>query len=278
MLAALAARCRRSTPVIGEVRGGHGLFAVIELVRDRATRAPLAPWPQTHRRCSRRCLPMRCAAGVSFATRGNLIILAPPLVIEERDLADALAAARSAAGGARLVMSFKLTYSTMFNPPRGDARALRGGARRSVRAQLGARHLLFIDGSDVAGAASYPQDQPRSMAARSGQLRRRRSPPRWPPRSRPPSAPSRPGARTPLAERVRLSKRVAALIEERVYEIAAALCLEVGKNRMEALGEAQETRRLLHRLCRRVRAQRRLRSRAGRRPAAPTSRRATAAC
>ena len=46
---------------------------------------------------------------------------------------------------------------------------------------------------------------------------------------------------TPLAERVRLARRAAALIEERVYEIAAALALEVGKNRMEALGEAQET-------------------------------------
>ena len=30
-------------------------------------------------------------------------------------------------------------------------------------------------------------------------------------------------------------------MEQRVYEIAAALALEVGKNRMEALGEAQET-------------------------------------
>ena len=29
-------------------------------------------------------------AGVSLATRGNLIILAPPLVIEESELADAL--------------------------------------------------------------------------------------------------------------------------------------------------------------------------------------------
>jgi taurine--2-oxoglutarate transaminase len=29
--------------------------------------------------------------GVSFATRGNLIVLAPPLVIKEEDLAGALA-------------------------------------------------------------------------------------------------------------------------------------------------------------------------------------------
>jgi taurine--2-oxoglutarate transaminase len=31
------------------------------------------------------------AEGVSFGTRGNLILLAPPLVIEEQDLADAIA-------------------------------------------------------------------------------------------------------------------------------------------------------------------------------------------
>ena len=47
--------------------------------------------------------------------------------------------------------------------------------------------------------------------------------------------------RTPVAERARLMRRVAQLIEERVYDIAAALSLEVGKNRMEALGEAQES-------------------------------------
>src|SRR5205814_7707800 len=46
---------------------------------------------------------------------------------------------------------------------------------------------------------------------------------------------------TSMSERARLLKGVAALIEESVYHIAAALALEVGKNRMEALGEAQET-------------------------------------
>ncbi len=77
-------------PVVGDVRGGAGLFAVLELVRDRATRTPLAPWPTTH--ASLRALIDRARdAGVSFAARGNLLILAPPLVIGERDLADALA-------------------------------------------------------------------------------------------------------------------------------------------------------------------------------------------
>ena len=76
-------------PVIGEVRGGDGLFAVLELVSDRATRAALAPWPQTHPSL-RRLVDRSRAEGVSFATRGNLLILAPPLVIDEQDLADAL--------------------------------------------------------------------------------------------------------------------------------------------------------------------------------------------
>jgi taurine--2-oxoglutarate transaminase len=76
-------------PVIGEVRGGHGLFAVVELVRDRATREPLAPWPQGPVQL-KALVDAAMAEGVSFATRGNLILLAPPLVIEEHDLADAM--------------------------------------------------------------------------------------------------------------------------------------------------------------------------------------------
>ena len=81
---------QRRHPVIGDVRGGHGLFAVLELVRNRDTREPLRPWPEVHP--SLRALVARALeAGVSFAVRGNLILLAPPLVIEEGDLGDALA-------------------------------------------------------------------------------------------------------------------------------------------------------------------------------------------
>ncbi len=76
-------------PVVGDVRGGDGLFAVLELVADRASRTPLAPWPDTP--APLRTLVARARdAGVSLATRGNLIIIAPPLVIAERDLADAV--------------------------------------------------------------------------------------------------------------------------------------------------------------------------------------------
>jgi taurine--2-oxoglutarate transaminase len=77
-------------PVIGDVRGGHGLFAVIELVADRTTREPIAPWPQTSKTL-KALVDAAMAEGVSFATRGNLILLAPPLVIAEYELADAIA-------------------------------------------------------------------------------------------------------------------------------------------------------------------------------------------
>src|SRR5690606_2489568 len=44
-------------------------------------------------------------------------------------------------------------------------------------------------------------------------------------------------------------RRVARRIEERVYDLAAAMALEVGKNRMESLGEAQETADLVAWYC-----------------------------
>ncbi len=88
MHAALRAMQARHA-VIGDVRG-RGAWAVLELVADRASRAPLAPWPETPATLAA-LVRDGLAEGVSFATRGNLILLAPPLVIAERDLADGLA-------------------------------------------------------------------------------------------------------------------------------------------------------------------------------------------
>lgn len=82
-------RMQSRHPAIGDVRGGHGLFAVIELVSDRTSRTPLAPWPQMAPPL-KALLHEALAEGVSFAARGNLILLAPPLVIAEDELADAL--------------------------------------------------------------------------------------------------------------------------------------------------------------------------------------------
>jgi taurine--2-oxoglutarate transaminase len=71
--------------VIGDVRGANGLFAIVELVKDRGSRAPLAEWPAVHP-SMKRFVDAARSRGVSFAVRGNLIILAPPLVIEEDEI------------------------------------------------------------------------------------------------------------------------------------------------------------------------------------------------
>jgi acyl-CoA reductase-like NAD-dependent aldehyde dehydrogenase len=134
-------------------------------------------------------------------------------------------------------MSFKLTYSTMFNPPAEMHTRFEAAVARA-RANLGATHPLYIDGADVPGvgvirnvspidgthlgdfatADATQVDAAVAAAARAFPAWRRLAP----------------------AERVRLSHRVADLIDERVYDLAAALALEVGKNRLEALAEAAE--------------------------------------
>jgi taurine--2-oxoglutarate transaminase len=97
-------------PVIGDLRGGHGLFAVLELVSDRAAREPLAPWPQTPPVLGA-LLQAALAEGVSFGSRGNLLLLAPPLVIREQELDHALEVLH------RLLDRFFPSASTTTSPP-----------------------------------------------------------------------------------------------------------------------------------------------------------------
>ena len=75
-------------PSVGDVRD-IGLFAALELVADQNTREPAAPWPQIP--ASLRQLAKEAKRrGAVFGVRGNLLILCPPLNIEETDLAWAL--------------------------------------------------------------------------------------------------------------------------------------------------------------------------------------------
>ncbi len=74
--------------IIGDIRGA-GLFAVIELVNNRTSREPIVAWGGVN--AGLRALVNEARRqGVSFAVRSNLLILAPPLVITETELATAL--------------------------------------------------------------------------------------------------------------------------------------------------------------------------------------------
>ena len=136
-------------------------------------------------------------------------------------------------------MSFRLTYATMFNPPEAMhenfERALAG-----IRGGLGRTQRLFIDGRDVEAGAHEDRVSPIDRGWKLGRF----------PMAQVPdvdaalAAASKafPGWRaTPPAERAKLLRGAADIMERRVYDIAAALVLEVGKNRLEALAEAQET-------------------------------------
>lgn len=52
-------------------------------------------------------------------------------------------------------------------------------------------------------------------------------------------------ARTPWQERAKTLRKAAALIRERKYEIAAVVALEVGKNRLESMGDTEEAADLI---------------------------------
>ena len=136
-------------------------------------------------------------------------------------------------------MTFRLTYATMFNPPESMHERFEA-AMTTIRAGLGQRHASFIDGADRDATNYAARSSPIDSGLHLGEFAlataadvaaaftaAQRAYPAW--------------RATPAAERARLVRRVGDIMEERVYEIAAALTLEVGKNRMEALGETQET-------------------------------------
>jgi acyl-CoA reductase-like NAD-dependent aldehyde dehydrogenase len=136
-------------------------------------------------------------------------------------------------------MSFRLTYATMFEPPEALHASFEAAFVRA-RDGLGGRYHLSIGGEERATARYFAKTNPANTAERFGEFAA--ATPEDADAALEAAARAFPGWRnTPLVERARLLRRVAQLIEERVYDLAAVLTLEVGKNRMEALGEVQES-------------------------------------
>jgi acyl-CoA reductase-like NAD-dependent aldehyde dehydrogenase len=147
---------------------------------------------------------------------------------------------------------FKLTYSTMFDPPAELHQRFELSLTR-IKAALGREHAMFIAGKDVLSKGKFEVRSPIDRDWLLGVFQRGESAdveaavaaaraafPAW--------------AATHWQERVRLLRRAARLIEERVYDLGAAMALEVGKNRMESLGEVQETADLIAWYCEQMEA------------------------
>ncbi|WP_102107996.1 aspartate aminotransferase family protein [Oceaniglobus roseus] len=72
--------------VVGDVRGGHGLMCAVELVSDRDTRKPI------DKKTIGRVHRVAYESGAMLRVSGNNIILSPPLVVTEADVAAILSA------------------------------------------------------------------------------------------------------------------------------------------------------------------------------------------
>jgi len=143
--------------------------------------------------------------------------------------------------------SFKLTYSTMFNPPEELHTRFAQGLEK-VKTGLGREYPMLINGQERFSADKHyahspintemhlatfqkgtAQDAADAVAAAKAAF------PAW--------------SRMNWEERVYLLRKAAENIDARIYEISAAMALEVGKNRMESLGEVAEAADLIRYAC-----------------------------
>jgi 1-pyrroline-5-carboxylate dehydrogenase len=121
-----------------------------------------------------------------------------------------------------------------------------------VRAAAGGRHPFYVDGEPVETRLEPLVDRSpidtglvlgRFAAARREDVDRavsaaHRAQVGW--------------ARLPWRERVAILRRAAGLIRDRKYELAAVMSLEVGKSRLEAMGDAEESADLIDYYCQQV--------------------------
>ncbi|MEW6718781.1 MAG: aldehyde dehydrogenase family protein [Chloroflexota bacterium] len=142
---------------------------------------------------------------------------------------------------------FKLTYATMFNPPE-ELHTRFDGALKKVKAGLGKEYGMFINGKDVFVSEKF-EDRCNSNTdlilavmqkgdekhAQKALAAARAAFPKW--------------SRTSWQKRVELLRKAADLIDKRIFELGVVMSLEVGKNRMEALGDVAETADLIRYAC-----------------------------
>ena len=143
--------------------------------------------------------------------------------------------------------TFKLTYSTMFNPPE-ELHTQFEVALETVKANLGKEYGMIIDGKDHFVDDKYENYSPANNELVLGVFQKgsesdaqaalaaaRRALPIW--------------SGMKWQERVALMRKAADLIDQRTFEIGAMMAMEVGKNRMEALGDVAETADLIRYAC-----------------------------
>ena len=148
--------------------------------------------------------------------------------------------------------TFKLTYATMFNPPE-ELHTRYDDALAKVRSELGRNHGMLINGKDVFAEEKFDNRSPANTDVLLGTFQKGTAE-----HAKAALASARKAARgwahTPWQERVALLRKAAAIMDRRTCEMGVVLSLEVGKNRMEGLGDVAETADLIRYSCDRMEA------------------------
>ena len=143
--------------------------------------------------------------------------------------------------------SFKLTYATMFNPPE-ELHTRFDETLVKVKANLGKEYGMIINGKDHFAADKFEDRNPANtdvvlgifqkgsaQDAQAALAAARKAFPKW--------------SGMKWQERVALLRKAADLIDQRIFDIGVAMAMEVGKNRMESLGDVAETADLIRYSC-----------------------------
>ena len=160
--------------------------------------------------------------------------------------------------------TFKLTYSTMFDPPE-ELHTRFAEAMDTLKQNLGQEIPMFINGEERYVDDKYKEVSPINtdlhlVTYQKGSVKdaedaiaaARQAFPSW--------------SRMYWDERVYLLRKAADMIDQRLFEIGAVVTLEVGKNRMEALGDVAETAELIRYACDQMEANRGYRAKMGKDP------------
>jgi len=143
--------------------------------------------------------------------------------------------------------TFKLTYATMFNPPE-ELHIRFEEALVEVKANLGQEYGLIINGQDRFAEEKFEDRTPANTDVVLGVFQKgtaehaqqalaaaRKAFPVW--------------SGMKWQDRIALLRKAADIIDERIFKIGVVMAMEVGKNRMEALGDVAETADLIRYSC-----------------------------
>jgi 1-pyrroline-5-carboxylate dehydrogenase len=145
----------------------------------------------------------------------------------------------------------KITYATLRNDNE-KLHASYDAGLSIARGELGGTHGIFINGewrtteeifekrSPIDGSLVGRFAKGTGQDVRDAIAAARAAAPGW--------------ARIPWPERIGLMRRMADMISERQMELAALMAIEVGKNRLEALGDVEETADLIRYYCDQIEA------------------------